>query len=313
MSDINFQNIETQNRYQRFLYGYDNIFTNLVTLYKKNKLPNKIIFNGSDGIGKATLVYHLTNFILSNNESDPYDIDTKEIQENNKSYSDLVNNSNFNFKHLKVDDYKKIISIEETREIINFFNKSSINSKPKIFFLEGAESLNKNSSNSILKILEELPDNNYFFLSYLENKFLLETIKSRCFNYRLFLSPKETPLIKEKLMTQFKTNNTIIKNLTPGINLKINILFNELNIYEKDFATKILTMQNFYLEEKYNKIIDLMQIYIENYFANILEKNNFFKNFRIRNKINNIIYNINSINNEIKSSFYEINLLLGIK
>jgi hypothetical protein len=44
-----------------------------------------------------------------------------------------------------------------------------------------------------------------------------------------------------------------------------------------------------------------------------LSKNNFFKNFRIRNKINNIIYNINSINNEIRSSFYEINLLLGIK
>ncbi|MEY3170814.1 MAG: hypothetical protein RL765_861, partial [Pseudomonadota bacterium] len=272
-----------------------------------------IIFNGSDGIGKATLVYHLTNFILSNNESDPYDIDTKEIQENNKSYSDLVNNSNFNFKHLKVDDYKKIISIEETREIINFFNKSSINSKPKIFFLEGAESLNKNSSNSILKILEELPDNNYFFLSCLENKFLLETIKSRCFNYRLFLSSKETPLIKEKLITQYETNKTIIKDLTPGTNVKMNLLFDELNIYERNFSEKILIMQNFYLEEKYSKILDLIHIYIENYFVNNLEKNNFFKNFKTRKKINNIIHNIKSINNDIKSSFYEINLLLGIR
>jgi hypothetical protein len=113
-------------------------------------------------------------------------------------------------------------------------------------------------------------------------------------------------------MAQFNTNNTIIKNLTPGTNLKMNILFNELNIYEKNFSVKILTMQNFYLEEKYNKVLDLMQIYIENYFTTNLEKN-FFKNFRIRNKINNIINNINSINNEIKSSFYEINLLLGIK
>jgi hypothetical protein len=120
-------------------------------------------------------------------------------------------------------------------------------------------------------------------------------------------------LIKEKLMSQFKTNSTNIKNLTPGINLKLNILFDELNIHEKDFSTKILSMQNFYLEEKYNKIIDLMHIYIENYFVSNLGKNNFFKNFRIRNKINNIIYNINSINNEIRSSFYEINLLLGIK
>ncbi|CAO6126392.1 DNA polymerase III subunit delta' [Candidatus Pelagibacterales bacterium] len=313
MQNFSFQNIEILNKFQRYLYGHDDLFINLTSLFEKKKLPNKIIFNGSDGVGKATFIYHLINFILSNKEDHSYNAKAKEIDENNKSYLDLINNINFNFKHLKVDDYKKIISIEETREIISFFNKSSINNKPKIFFLEGAENLNKNSSNSILKILEELPENNYFFISYLENKFLLDTIKSRCFNCRLFIKTNENSFIKEKLMTQFKTNRTNIRNLTPGINLKLNILFDELNIHEKDFSTKILSMQNFYLEEKYNKIIDLMHIYIENYFVSNLSKNNFFKNFRIRNKINNIIYNINSINNEIRSSFYEINLLLGIK
>jgi DNA polymerase III subunit delta' len=313
MQNNNFINIETLNKYQRFLYGHDDLFKKFSSLFEKKKLPNKIIFNGSDGVGKATFIYHLINYILSNKENDAYDLNAKEIIENNKSYLDLINNINFNFKHIKVDDYKKIISIEETREIINFFNKSSINNKPKIFFLEGAENLNKNSSNSILKILEELPENNFFFISFLENKFLLETIKSRCFNCRVFVNSKENTKIKEKLMTQFNANNMIIKNLSPGTNLKMNILFNELNIYEKKFSTKILTMQNFYLEEKYNKILDLMHLYIENYFAINLENNNFFKNFRIRNKINNIIYNINSINNEIKASFYEINLLLGIK
>ena len=313
MQNFSFQNIEIVNKFQRYLYGHDDLFINLTSLFEKKKLPNKIIFNGSDGVGKATFIYHLINFILSNKENYSYNVKAKEIDENNKSYLDLINNINFNFKHLKVDDYKKIISIEETREIISFFNKSSINNKPKIFFLEGAENLNKNSSNSILKILEELPENNYFFISYLENKFLLDTIKSRCFNCRLFIKTNENSFIKEKLMTQFKTNSTNIRNLTPGINLKLNVLFDELNIHEKDFSTKILSMQNFYLEEKYNKIVDLMHIYIENYFVSNLGKNNFFKNFRIRNKINNIIYNINSINNEIRSSFYEINLLLGIK
>jgi DNA polymerase III delta prime subunit len=313
MQNFSFQNIEILNKFQRYLYGHDDLFINLTSLFEKKKLPNKIIFNGSDGVGKATFIYHLINFILSNKEDHSYNAKAKEIDENNKSYLDLINNINFNFKHLKVDDYKKIISIEETREIINFFSKSSINNKPKIFFLEGAENLNKNSSNSILKILEELSENNYFFISYLENKFLLDTIKSRCFNCRLFIKTNENSFIKEKLMTQFKTNRTNIRNLTPGVNLKLNILFDELNIHEKDFSTKILSIQNFYLEEKYNKIIDLMHMYIENYFASNLDKNNFFKNFRIRNKINNIIYNINSINNEIRSSFYEINLLLGIK
>ena len=313
MKDFSFINIETLNKFQRFLYGHNDLFRNLASLFDKQKLPNKIIFNGSDGVGKATFIYHLINFILSDKEDYAYNLYAKEIDENNKSYLDLLNNINFNFKHLKVDDYKKIISIEETREIINFFNKSSINKKPKIFFLEGAENLNKNSSNSILKILEELPENNYFFMSYLENKYLLDTIKSRCFNCRLFITSKENASIKEKLMRQFETDGPTLSNLTPGINLKLNILFNELNIHEKNFSTKILTMQNFFLEEKYNKIVDLMHIYIENYFADNLEKNNFYKNFRLRNKINSIIYNINSINNEIKSSFYEINLLLGIK
>ena len=213
MQDFNFLNIESLNKYQRFLYGHDNLFQDLTSLYKKQKLPNKVIFSGSDGIGKATFIYHLINFILSDKEDDPYNINNKEILDNNKSYSDLINNINFNFKHLKVDDYKKIISIEETREIINFFSKSSINNKPKIIFLEGAENLNKNSSNSILKILEELPENNYFFISYTENKFLLETIKSRCFFCRLFINSKESSFIKEKIMKQFEISGPIIKNL----------------------------------------------------------------------------------------------------
>ena len=101
--------------------------------------------------------------------------------------------------------------------------------------------------------------------------------------------------------------------MSPGTNVKMNLLFDELNIYERNFSEKILTMQNFYLEEKYSKILDLIHIYIENYFASNLEKNNFFKNFKTRKKINNIIHNIKSINNDIKSSFYEINLLLGIR
>jgi len=313
MPNVNFLNIEELNKSQKLLYGHNDLFKNLTSLFKMKKLPNKIIFSGQDGVGKATFIYHLINFILSSQEENPYNFSEKEINEMNKSYLDLINNVNFNLKLLKVDDYKKIISIEETREIIEFFNKSSINNKPKIFFLEGGENLNKSSSNSILKVIEELPENNYFFISHIENKRLLETIKSRCFNCRLFLNSEENKIIKEKLITQFDCNNTIISNLTPGINLKMNLLFKELDLQKKDFSTKILTIQNYYLQEKYNKILDLMHIYIENYFSNNLEKNNFFKNFRIRNKINNIIYNINSLNNEIKSSFYEINLLLGIK
>ena len=48
MQDFSFQNIETLNKFQRFLYGHDDLFINLTSLFEKKKLPNKIIFNGSD-------------------------------------------------------------------------------------------------------------------------------------------------------------------------------------------------------------------------------------------------------------------------
>ena len=74
MQDFNFLNIETINKYQRFLYGHKDLFEKLSSLFNKQKLPNKIIFNGSDGVGKATFIYHLINYILSSKENDPYEL-----------------------------------------------------------------------------------------------------------------------------------------------------------------------------------------------------------------------------------------------
>ena len=66
MQDFNFINIETINKYQRFLYGHEDLFKKLSSLYYKQRLPNKIIFNGSDGVGKATFIYHLiTTYYLA--------------------------------------------------------------------------------------------------------------------------------------------------------------------------------------------------------------------------------------------------------
>ena len=49
---------------QHNLYGHHEIFNHLCKLYLNNKLPNKILLSGEKGIGKATLSYHLINFVL---------------------------------------------------------------------------------------------------------------------------------------------------------------------------------------------------------------------------------------------------------
>ena len=44
------------------LIGYNKNFLEIKNLYDKDMLPNKIIFSGSNGIGKCTFVYHLINY-----------------------------------------------------------------------------------------------------------------------------------------------------------------------------------------------------------------------------------------------------------
>ena len=38
MQDFSFQNIETLNKFQRFLYGHDDLFINLTNLFEKKKI-----------------------------------------------------------------------------------------------------------------------------------------------------------------------------------------------------------------------------------------------------------------------------------
>ena len=171
---------------QTNLYGLENNLIELINLYKKNKLPNKILLSGQKGIGKSTLAYHLINFILSENEDSSYDLENFVINENNKSFKLIKNSTSQNFFLVDINDDKKVIDINQIRSLINILNKSSFNSKPRFVLIDNIEFLNTNSINALLKIIEE-PNNDIFFILINNNKKILPTLTSRCLNFRLSL------------------------------------------------------------------------------------------------------------------------------
>ena len=67
--------------------------------------------------------------------------------------------------------------------MIDFLNKSSFDNFKKIVFINGVENLNVNSSNALLKSLEESNLQNLFILTHDINKKILDTINSRCLNF----------------------------------------------------------------------------------------------------------------------------------
>ncbi len=255
------------------LFEHKEVFNQLYKLSKKNTLPNKILLSGEKGIGKSTLAYHLINLVLSENEEHQYDFENNKINPNNKSYKLMLNKSNPNFYLIDVLEEKKNIDINQIRELIINLNKSSFNNKKRFVLIDNIELLNLNSINALLKILEE-PNENINFILINNNKRVLPTLKSRCLNFKVFLTKDQSIKIVNQLLN---TNiNTIINNdlfdyyTTPGKLFKLIKLSEEyeLNLVNFDLKKTLKTIIKDKIYKKDKSIIETIYSFIELYFRN---------------------------------------------
>ena len=240
---------------QKKLYGLNNELIELINLYKNDKLPSKILLSGQKGVGKSTLAYHLINFILSQNEDFSYDLNNFLINSENKTFKLIQNKSNPNFILIDVVKDKQNIDISQIRNLKKDLEKTSFNNKPKFVLIDNIEFLNVNSINSLLKILEEPPINTYFLLINSEKK-ILPTLRSRCLNFRVFLSNQ-------------KSINIINQILDSDINDVINI--DLLNYYNT--PGKIYNLVNLANENN----IDLRKVNLDKFLSLLINETNYKK------------------------------------
>ena len=269
------------------LFSHREEFQKLINLYKNNNLPNKILFSGEKGIGKCTLAYHLINYILSSNEDFSYDLDNLKIIPDNKSFKLVQNKSNPNFILVDIQEEKKNIDISQIRNLILTLNKSSFNTKPRFVLIDNIELLNINAVNALLKILEE-PNDNINFILINNNKRILPTLKSRCLNFKIRLTSKQSIEIANKILNnnynEFLNEDLVNDYSTPGeiLNLIDFASKNDIDLIEtnlKDFIKKII-MEKLY--KKNNSIKNLIYSLMEFYFR----KNVSVTNIKLINSYN---------------------------
>ena len=75
---------------------------------------------------------------------------------------------------------KKSISVDQARELPEFFSKSPSQAKYRVAIIDAADDLNLNAANALLKVLEEPPERGVLFLVTHAPGRLLATIRSRC-------------------------------------------------------------------------------------------------------------------------------------
>ncbi len=259
------------------LIGHEKIFNHLKNLYEFNNLPNKIIINGKKGIGKFHLVKKLLKIIY------------KDIN-NSEDLIEKMSHPNIFYIHKYLD--KKFIDISQIREMIKFQNNSSFNNKIRSVVIDDLEFLNTNSSNALLKSLEEPNNNVTFFLINNSEYKILETINSRCIKYKALLNTNE------------------IKDI-------VNNYFNE-NMYDKlskDFfcyynsPSFLISLINYMNENN----IDIENITINKFFFNFINNKYYLKNSFISENLNYFIelffykniYSTGNITYNIKDYFYK--------
>ena len=253
------------------LYGLYNQINELIKLYKNRILPNKILLSGTKGIGKSTMAYHFINYVLSEDEKYFYDNKNFKINPENKSFKLIQNKTSPNFILIDIQTDKKNIDISQVRNLINNLQKTSFNSKPRFILIDNIEFLNLNSINALLKILEEPTINSYFILINNDKK-ILPTLKSRCLNFRISLSNRESIEVSNKLINR-NVSDVINSNLldyyaSPG---KIYNLIkfseeNKIDLKEIDLYNliNIIISKNFYKKNNLiqNLILDFIELYL---------------------------------------------------
>ncbi len=173
------------------LFGHKTLFSNLIYLDQIEKLPNKILLNGPKGIGKKIFVNHLLNYLYSKNNKQFYDLKNNEYKINNDLSLLISNNSHPNIFKIHKKKDKKIIDIDQIREMIQFTNQTSFNNERKFIIIEDTNLLGINSANALLKSIEEPNDKTHYILINNSEYKILDTIKSRCLEFKLNLMNSE--------------------------------------------------------------------------------------------------------------------------
>ena len=288
--------------FNKTLFGYKDLFKEFVDIYNSNSLPNKILLSGKKGIGKCTFANHFINYIFSKNDEFKYNLDKNEIDINNKSYKLINSYTHPNFFKISLNKEKKNIDILQVREMINFANKSTFNNKEKIILIDDCEYLNKNSSNALLKIIEE-PNNDLLFLLIFDSqKKITNTLKSRCVEFKFNLNIE---YIGEIVNSVFNENifNKISKDFIYYSNSPLNYInfINLCNSFNLDYTKiEIDELIKFILKNKLiikkNLSNDDIKYYLDIFFLKKIEliKNNYYfdlfsyfnKKYRLISKFN---------------------------
>ena len=308
----------TKPKSQLNLYGYESYFKFFNKLYEQDKLPNSILISGQKGLGKSTFTYHFINFLLSKGEKNEYNRRDYVIDPNNSTYKLIQSGTHANLFILDAIDGENI-KIDQIRKLLLFLNKSTYYKSLKIVLLDNAEYLNINSSNALLKAIEEPSKDTYFFIINNDSQKIMNTIKSRCIDFVINFNFLKKKNIFNKIAQTYSLNFTesdldiFLYFDTHGNLLKyLSTLKNSDFKISEDYLSCISYFMDLYKEKTDPKLLGFITLFIQNFYNQLSLNNSLFINNYYRNlyKILHLIDNMKKFHLDKKNLIFSIDKII---
>ena len=172
------------------LFGHAEARAMLAGAFAAGKLPHALILAGPQGIGKATLAFHLANFLLAN--PDPARrpaIGQPDVS--SSQFRQIASGAHPSVLHLtrpvneRTKGFKTVVTVDEIRRVNRFLSMTAHDGGWRVVIIDPADDMNINAANALLKNLEEPPAKTVFVLITHSLGALLPTIRSRSQTIRL--------------------------------------------------------------------------------------------------------------------------------
>ena len=176
------------------LVGHAAAETAFLEAWNAGRLAHAWLLSGPRGIGKATLAYRMARFVLAQAATPagpdlfgaPPPPRTLQMSPADAVFRKISAMGHPDFRvaerewTAKGDKRASVIKVEQIRDIISFIHLTPAESAWRVVLVDGADEMNEESANAILKILEEPPKRSILFLVAHNADRLLPTIRSRC-------------------------------------------------------------------------------------------------------------------------------------
>ncbi|MDA1142991.1 MAG: DNA polymerase III subunit delta' [Planctomycetota bacterium] len=142
---------------------------------QSGRLAHAYILFGPAGIGKKALAFDLARLLLCPKGG----CNACDVCQRIKTFNHA------DFRLIEREDGDKVLKIEKIRDMMGEIHLAPMEGQNKVFLINECHLMNEESSNALLKTLEEPPANSYLFLLTDMPEALIDTIRSRCQEFRV--------------------------------------------------------------------------------------------------------------------------------